>query len=455
MSEDGTSTQLADSSSSALKRGISRNLLLLFIVGDMVGGGIYALVGKVAGVTGGAIWTAFLLALVLALFTAFAYAELVTKYPRAGGAAFYVHRAFRSQFFSFMVAFAVVMSGITSASALSIAFGGKYMDAFVELPTIPVAILFILVVAWINHHGITESVTVNAVFTLIELFGLLLIVAIGVAAVIGGTGDPSRAMQFQEGASIPLAILAGAGLSFYALIGFEDSVNVAEETQDPSRSFPLALFGGIAIAGVIYLLVTVLASIVVPTEVLVESSGPLLEVVKAGPLNVPPKLFAVIALFALSNGALINAIMASRLVYGMSKEGVMPSIFAGVHSGRQTPTVAILFTTLIAVCLIATGDVAALAKTTVLLLLTAFIIVNVAVLVLRRETVEHDHFRTPVVFPILGAIVCAGLLTQQAADVWLRSGALLALGAVLYGVNVLVKKRLDTQNAAPSDGSAG
>lgn len=445
MSEAETKSQPVTSSVTALKRGISPNLLLLFIVGDMVGGGIYALVGKVAGVTGGAIWTAFLLALVLALFTAFAYAELVTKYPRAGGAAFYVHRAFRSPFFSFMVAFAVVMSGITSASALSIAFGGKYMAAFVELPTIPVALIFMLIVAWINHHGITESVTVNAVFTLIELGGLLLVVAIGVAAVIGGTGDPSRAMQFKEGVSIPLAILGGAGLSFYALIGFEDSVNVAEETQDPGRSFPRALFGGIALAGVIYLAVTVLASIVVPTPQLVGSSGPLLEVVKAGPLNVPPKLFAVIALFALSNGALINAIMASRLVYGMSQEGVMPSLFARVHSRRRTPTAAIIFTTLIAVGLIATGDVADLAGTTVLLLLTAFIIVNVAVLVLRSDPVEHDHFRTPVVFPILGALVCAGLLTQQARDVWLRAGSLLALGAVLYGVNWLVKRRLDQQ----------
>ncbi len=445
MPDDVTPNQPCPATPSALKRGISPLLLLLFVVGDMVGGGIYALVGKVAAVTGGAIWSAFLLALLLAMFTAFAYAELVTKYPRAGGAAYYVHRAFRWPFLSFMVAFAVVMSGITSASALAIAFGGDYLAAFADLPTIPVAIVFILIVAGINHFGITESVTINAIFTLIELAGLLLIVVIGVAAIMGGTGEPSRALQFKDGVEIPLAILAGAGLSFYALIGFEDAVNVAEETQDPSRSFPKALFGGIVIAGAIYLVVTVLASMVVPTAQLVESSGPLLEVVKAGPLNVSPKLFAVIALFALSNGALINAIMASRLVYGMSQEGVVPAIFSRVHSRRKTPTAAILFTTLIAVCLIATGDVGNLARTTVLLLLTAFIIVNVSVLVLRKDVVEHDHFRSPAVFPILGVLVCAGLLTQQAAEVWWRAAALLALGAFLYGVNVLVKRRLDSQ----------
>lgn len=443
MSPDGTSNEPAPSSPVELKRGISPLLLLLFIVGDMVGGGIYALVGKVAGVTGGAVWSAFLLALMLALFTAFAYAELVTKYPRAGGAAHYVHRAFRSPFFSFMVTFAVLMSGITSASALAIAFAGDYMAEFVDLPTVFVAILFILAVAVINHYGITESVTVSAVFTVIELGGLLLIVTIGLLAVMDGTAEPSRALEFKEGANIPLAIFAGAGLAFYALIGFEDSVNVAEETQNPSRNFPRALFGGILSAGVIYLLVSIAASIVVPTPQLAASTGPLLDVVKHGPLNVSPKLFAVIALFALSNSALLNAIMASRLVYGMSHERVMPSVFTQVHSKRQTPTIAIVFTTLIAVGLIATGDVAELARTTVLLLLLAFIVVNVCVLKLRKDKVEHEHFRSPVVFPVLGALVCAGLLTQQSPDVWLRAGALLGLGALLYGVNLLVKRQLD------------
>lgn len=443
MSEGEQSAEQAAAPPQELKRGISPILLLLFIVGDMVGGGIYALVGKVAGVTGGAVWSAFLLALTLALFTAFAYAELVTKYPKAGGAAYYVHRAFQSPFFSFMVTFAVLMSGITSASALAIAFAGDYMAAFIELPTIPIALLFILLVTVINHYGISESVKVNALCTLIELGGLLLIVAIGVVAVADGSGDPSRVLQFKGEIAIPWAVLAGAGLAFYALVGFEDSVNVAEETQDPSRSFPPALLGGILIAGMIYVLVTIAASIVVPTAQLEASSGPLLEVVKQGPIRVSPKLFAVIALFALANSALVNAIMASRIVYGMSKAGVMPAIFSRVHAKRHTPTVAIIFTTLIAVGLIITGDVADLARTTVLLLLSAFIIVNVSVLVLRRDTVEHKHFRTPVIFPIIGVLVCAGLLTQQAADVWYRAGLLLGLGALLYGVNLLAKRYLD------------
>lgn len=432
-----------------LTRAIGPVLLLFFIVGDMIGGGIYALVGEVGAITGGAIWSAFLLALVLAVFTAFAYAELVTKYPRAGGAATYTHRAFRTPFFSFMVAFAVVLSGVTSASALSIAFGGDYLSQFITVPTVGTAIVVMLVLAVINFIGISESVKLNATFTVVELFGLLLIVVLGLAALAAGTGDPGRAFEFKGGASIPLLILSGAALSFYALIGFEDSVNVAEETRDPSRTYPRILFGGLLLAGIIYLIVTIVAAMVVPVGRLAESSGPLLEVVQASPIGVPLRVFSAIALLALINGALINMIMASRLIYGMGREGVMPSVLSKVHAGRHTPWVSIIFTTLLALILIATGTFEALASATVTLLLLVFIVVNVAVLVLKRDRVEHDHFRTPVIFPILGILVCAGLLTQQDAATWLRVGILLVLGAALYGLNYLLKKSLDHETPQP------
>ena len=428
-----------------LKRGITPILLLFFITGDMIGGGIYALTGEVGAVVGGAIWSAFLLALVLAIFTAFAYAELVTKYPWAGGAASYAHRAFNIPLLSFMITFAVVISGVTSASALAVAFAGDYLSPFFPAPKLLTGFLFIVMVGLINFRGISESVVLNAVFTIIELLGLLLILIVGVAALATGQGDPARAFEFKEGAdSIPLLILSGAALSFYALIGFEDSVNVAEETQNPSRSFPRALFGGIAIAGIVYLLVTIVAAMVVPIDQLAGSSAPLLEVIKVGPLGIPTKLFAAIALFALANGALINMIMASRLIYGMGDQGVMPAVLARVHEGRQTPWVAIVFTSVIAFGLVATGDVSALASTTVLLLLLAFIAVNISVLVLRKETVTRPHFRSPVIFPVLGILICLGLLTQQDLQIWLRTAVLLLIGVVLYGVNLLAKSRLDT-----------
>jgi basic amino acid/polyamine antiporter, APA family len=221
----------------------------------------------------------------------------------------------------------------------------------------------------INFRGIKESVGINLVLTAIELTGLLLVVVIGAAFLFDGGGDPGRALDFKQGSSVPLAVLGGASLAFFALIGFEDSVNVAEETKEPSRVYPRALFYGLAIAGVVYMLVTVIASMAVETSKLVDSDGPLLEVVGLGPLGVSTKLFAAIALFALTNGALINLIMASRIVYGMSNEGIVPRAFGRVHEGRRTPWVAILFTAALAAVLVTVGDLESLADTTVLLLL--------------------------------------------------------------------------------------
>jgi len=255
-------------------------------------------------------------------------------------------------------------------------------------------------------------VKLNVGFTLVEVGGLVLIVVIAAVALAQGDAEPGRAFEFKEGSSVLAASLAGSALAFYALIGFEDSVNVAEETRDPSRAFPRALFGGLAIGGALYLLVTIGASMVVPTGDLVGSSGALLEVVDQGPLGVPEKLFAAIGLLALSNGALINMIMASRLLYGMAQEGVMPRPFARVLPGRRTPWTAILFTSSIAAVLVATGDLASLADTRVALLVVVFGVVNVSVLVLRRERVEHEHFVVWSVVPVIGVAISVALLTQ-------------------------------------------
>ena len=410
-------------------------MLLLFVVGDVLGAGIYALVGEVGGRVGGAIWTAFLSALVLAVFTAFAYAELVTKYPRAAGAALYVNKAFRRPFVTFLVAFAVMCSGLASAATLSRAFGGDYLSEFVDLPIVLVALVFLVVMAAVNFRGIGESVKLNVVLTCIELAGLLLVVIIGAAFLLDGGGATGRAFEFKAGETVPLAIMGGTGLAFFALIGFEDSVNVAEETQNPRRDFPRALFGGLLIAGVIYLLVTLVASMAVPTKTLAGSDGPLLEVVQLGPLSMSTEVFSAIALFALANGALINLIMASRLVYGMAREGILPRVFGRVHGGRRTPWVAIVFTTVVAGALASSGDLADLADTTVLLLLLVFAAVNVSVLILRRDPVEHDHFRAPSILPVLGAIVSLALLTTKEGDIFLRAAVLLVIGIALWVVN--------------------
>lgn len=268
----------------SLKRAIGPRLLLLFIVGDILGTGVYALTGKVAGKVGGALWMPFLIGFVIAVLTAMSYVELVTKYPRAAGAALYTQRAFRTPFLTFMVAFAVMCSGLTSASAAARAIGGDYLKTFVTVPGVIVGIVFIVAVALLNYRGVSESVKTNIVFTLIELTGLVVIIVIGVYAVATGAGEPARLTEIrtdQEG-GLFIALLGSTALAFFAFVGFEDSVNMAEETQDPSRNFPRAIFLGVAITSAIYILVALTSSLLVDYRVLEKSSGPLLEVVKAG-----------------------------------------------------------------------------------------------------------------------------------------------------------------------------
>jgi APA family basic amino acid/polyamine antiporter len=428
----------AETEEGALKRAISPRLLFFFILGDMLGGGIYALVGEVALEVGGALWLAFLLAFVLALLTAASYAELVTKYPRAAGAALYVHKAFGIQFLTFMVAFAVMASGITSASALARGFAGDYFKQFVDAPSTVIALLFVAAITIINLIGISESVKTNVAFTTIELVGLLVIVILGAAALFGGDAEPGRALEFKEGSSPLLLIVGGATLAFYALIGFEDSVNVAEEVKEPHRTFPPALFAAMLVAGTVYLLVATLSSMVVQTGRLGGSDAPLLEVVIAAPVEIPPRLFAGIALFALANGALINMIMASRLVYGMSNQGIVPGVFSSVLPARRTPWVAIGFTTALAVVLVLTGNLEILADTTVMLLLLVFVAVNVSVLALRRDRVDHPHFRAPTFAPVLGAIVSLALVAQNEAAIFVRAGVLLLIGVAFWTLNRIV-----------------
>jgi len=418
-----------------LKPAVTRTMLLFFIVGDILGGGIYALVGEVGGKVGGAIWTAFVAAGIVAAFTAASYAELVSKYPHAGGAALFVHRAFRAPLFTFLIAFAVMSSGVASAATLATAFGGDYLSEFVDLPTVIVGLVVIAVLSLINFRGIKESVTFNLGCTAIELCGLALVAVIAIAFLLDGGGDPGRALDFKDGETPALLVISGAALAFYALIGFEDSVNVAEETKSATRVFPPTLFLGLAIAGATYLIVTVLASMAVPTGRLAASDGPLLEVVQLGPLAINTKVFSAIALFALVNGALINMVMASRLVYGMAQQGVIPRWFGSVHRTRRTPWAGVVLSAALAAVLVVLGDLETLADTTVLLLLFAFVAVHVSVLVLRRTPVEHEHFVAWTGFPVLGVLSCTALIVQKLVEdtvVFAYAGGLLAFGLVLW-----------------------
>ena len=434
-------------------------LLLLFIVGDILGTGIYALTGQVAKQVGGIVWLPFVVAFVVALVTALSYLELVTKYPKAAGAALYTHKAFGIHFITFIVAFAVMCSGITSASTASRAFAANMSNAMgLNLSGFGITVTglaFMAIIAAVNFRGVGESVKANVVLTCVELTGLLIIIVIGLWAIGLGQGDVSRVIQFRSNADGGMfwPVIAATTLAFFAMVGFEDSVNMAEECKDPTRHFPKVLLTGLAITGLIYVLVSISAITLVAPEQLGEGETPLLQVVKQGAPNFPLWIFGFITMFAVANSALINMLMASRLVYGMSREHVLPPALGKVHKTRRTPYIAIGFTTLLAFALITfVGGVPALGGTTALLLLCVFTVVNVAVLVLRRDPVEHQHFRTPTILPILGAAFCAfltGPWTGRDSVQYRVAGVLLAVGVVLWFVTVMVNRSTGVKIAEP------
>jgi len=288
---------------------------------------------------------------------------------------------------------------------------------------------------------VSQSVKANVVLTCIEVSGLAIIIGVGIFAVASGDGEPGRLIEINTAdTNWLLAITAASSLAFFAMVGFEDSVNMAEECRDPQRIFPKALLSGLATAALIYVLVAITSSLLIAANDLAAAeSGALLEVIGVGAPNFPIWIFEWIGLFAVINSALINMLMASRLLYGMANERILPKIFGTVHPFRRTPWVSILATSLIAAALLAgtagTKAVTTLGGTTALLLLCVFTVVNIALLVLRKEKVAHRHFRAPRWTPIVGAVLCAYLAIpwlsgRPASDYW--------VGLVLIGVGVLL-----------------
>ncbi|BBE21572.1 amino acid permease [Arthrobacter sp. MN05-02] len=415
-----------------LKRAIGTPLLFAFIVGDTLGAGIYTLVGTMADDVGGVIWLPLLIALVLALLTAGTYAELITKYPHAGGAARYVERAFNIPYLSFLVGFLMMASGITTAAALANAFAGDYLTALIDVPAAPTAVVFIILLTLINLRGVRESLAANLIASVIEVTGLVLVIVIAAVVLGSGNGEPARLLEFAPDVPPLQGAFAASVIAFFSFLGFEAAANMAEEVRNPSRAYPRALFGAIGTAAVVYLLIALGAVIVLPPAELAESTGPLLAVVTASGVGIPPWLFSLIALVAIANGALLFMVMASRVGYGLAEAELLPRAFARVLPERRTPWVSIVVVAGLTIVLSLVGDVGTLAETTVLLLLLVFLSANVSVLVLKKDKVDHPHFSVPRVVPILAMIASIALLTQQTGVVWLGAIGYAVVGSLLF-----------------------
>ncbi|MBM3475523.1 MAG: amino acid permease [Armatimonadetes bacterium] len=407
--------------------------LVLYGIGDMLGSGIYALTGKVAGTMGNAAWLAFLVSMVAALLTALSYASLGSRYPRAAGAAYITQRAFNWRFLSYVVGLAVMASGLTSMATQSRAFS-DYASGLLHGAPLPILILgFIGILTVVNLWGIKESSWLNLVCTTVEVSGLVIIILIGLR--YWGSVDYLQTPAPGPG-QLPLGaplVLQGAVLTFYSFIGFEDMINVVEEVKDPRRTFPRAVVIAMGVVTLLYMAVSISAVSVVPYAELAASKEPLVEVVRRAAPAFPPVIFSGIALFAITNTALLNYIMGSRLAYGMARQGLLPRFLGVVDAARRTPHLAILALMVIVCALAFVGDIKSLAKATSVLLMSVFIVINGALIVLKRRPGEPPgHFEVPLFVPIGGILVCGALLAHAGRREVLMAIALVAVILVLY-----------------------
>lgn len=417
----------------ALARTMGLWALVIYGVGDMLGSGIYALIGKAAGIMGYAVWIAFAASMVAAMLTGLSYASLGSRYPRAAGAAYITHRAFHWPFLSYLIGLAIMASGLTSMATQSRAFTGYLTGMLPSVPGIIVIVGFIGVLTFINFWGMRESTWLNIICTMVELGGLLMIIAIGLR--FWGSVNylqPPPATQASGGLT-SLLVLQGAVLTFYSFIGFEDMINVSEEVKNPRRNFPLAVIIALIVTAIVYFAVSISAvSVVAPAE-LAASKEPLVEVVRRAAPWFPTALFSIIALFAITNTALLNYIMGSRLAYGMARQGFLPALLGRVHPQRRTPHVAIVVLMCLVLILVSAGDLAALASATSVLLLASFIIINAALIILKRRPDEpKGAFEVPAFVPAGGILVCAALLTQASGRALVIAVVLLVAIALLY-----------------------
>ncbi|MFC3687830.1 APC family permease [Aquipuribacter hungaricus] len=432
-----------------LTRSITGRLLFFYVLGDVLGSGVYVLIGLVAGAVGGAFWIAFAAGVALATITGLAYAELATKFPQAAGASLYVGKAFKNPALTFLVTICSLSAVFAASGSLATGFARYFGSVFGLVPTLLVTLVFIALLTLVNFVGITESVVVNLVMTIVEVTGLVVVVVIGILVVARGDTDFSVLTSFTAEGNPVFAVVAGVALAFFAMTGFENAANVAEETIDPSRNFPRALIGGMLAAGVIYVLVAVSAALVVPVATLAGADAALLEVVRAdvlpGPVGVMLTIFAFIAMVAITNTTLVSVVTQSRILYGMARVDVVPAVFAKVHPTRRSPYVALLFSAVVVGVLLVLGDlvtraggadlVGRLATVTVVFLLFIYALVIVSALRLRNEVGSGDSYRANTALLCVGVVGNAVLLVYVVVDdpgsLWWVAG-LLALGAVLY-----------------------
>ena len=394
-----------------LKRSLSLPLITFYGIGTIIGAGIYVLIGEVAGLAGMYAPVAFSLAALIAGFSAFSYAELSARHPRSAGEAVYVDEAFHWPLLSALTGWAVVLIGIVSAATIANGFVG-YLHLFVQTSDKVAISALILALGLLAIWGISESVWVATVITVLELFGLLMVLFLAGDSL---TELPQRWPELVPPLEITswAGIVLGAFLAFYAFIGFEDMVNVAEEVKNPRRNLPLAIILALFITSGIYILVALTAVLGLPPEILSQSKAPLATLIEAAG-SYSPVSIGLISLVAVVNGALIQIIMASRVVYGMAQQHVAPATFAVVNPKTRTPIRATVLIVLAVLAFALWLPLVKLATITSFVTLMVFALINLALWRLKTR-IPHPPgvMCNPRWVPVTGFILCTGFLLLQ------------------------------------------
>lgn len=400
----------ATENSPKLKRVLSLPLLVLYGLGTTIGAGIYALIGELVAISGYFAPASFLVAAFIATLTAVSFAEMAGRIPSAAGTASYVKHGLKSIHLSTAVGLLVILAGLASTSALINAFLG-YLQVFIEVDRVITIIIIALSLGALAAWGIAESVIVASIITLIEVVGLLIIISVSYPGLVEFT-DKWPMLIPTDLVSWGL-IYAGAMLAFYTFIGFEDMVVVAEETKNVKRTLPLAIILTLAITTILYMCIVISAIFVMPPEQLASSSAPLAALYQHQ-TGESTLLITIIGMTSILNGALVQVIMASRVLYGLSSQGQIPAIFSQVNRKTRTPLFATAIAVLIAMSLALIGSLSSLAETTSLIMLIVFALVNLSLLIVKQK---NPHPEGVLVFPIwvpaLGFLFSIGFVISE------------------------------------------
>lgn len=370
-----------------LKRTLGLAECIFFGVGSILGAGIYTLIGKVAGLSGNVLWVSFLIASLAALMTAFSYAELSAAFPKSGGEYVYAKKAFGNKV-GFFLGVVISLNGIISGATVAVGFAG-YLSGLIGMPLIIGSIGIICFIFLINVSGIRQSSTLNIIFTIIEATGLLIIIY----AAIPSIGSVNY-LEFPEGGLS--SVIAAAALAFFAFIGFEEIVKLAEETKEPEKNIPTALFISCFIVVVMYCLVAIAAVSVLPYEELEKSKAPLASIAEKRFGGTGLLVISIIALFATSNTILSNMLGSSRVLLKMSEESKLLKPFSIVSPIRQTPIAALVLILVIMIAFALIGNIETIARIATIFIFVTFMVVNLAVIMLRiKEPALNRPFRIP------------------------------------------------------------